>query len=199
MARTPTVLDDELLDRIADVFRDAGYDGASLGALAAATGLQRASLYHRFPNGKAQMAEAVLGRVRRAFDWLLEPMRTESDPRTGIAESAARIGGFYGGGTLSCVLDTLPLSGAPDSVRAKATEVADLWIATMADAARRGGRPAPEAHPAAQDAFVQVLGGLVYGRLFGDRGPFQRALTQLPDLLLRGPSEILGGDVDSPR
>lgn len=199
MARPPTVLDDELIDRIADVFREAGYDGASLGALAAATGLQRASLYHRFPNGKAQMAEAVLDRVRGAFDWLLEPMRTAPDPRAGIAESALRIGEFYGGGTLSCVLDTLPMSGAPDTVRARAAGVAELWISTMADTARRGGRSATQARTAAEDAFVQVLGGLVHGRLFGNREPFQRALAQLPDLLLAPGSAIPGGDVDSPR
>jgi AcrR family transcriptional regulator len=199
MARPPTVLDDELLDRIADVFRDAGYDGASLGALAAATGLQRASLYHRFPDGKAQMAEAVLEKVRRSFEWLLEPMRTDPDARAGIVESAARIGEFYGGGTLSCVLDTLPLSGAPDSVRAKAAEVAELWISTMADTAQRAGRPPAEAHAAAQDAFVQILGGLVHGRLCGDREPFRRALARLPERLLGPATEILGGDVDSTR
>jgi AcrR family transcriptional regulator len=199
MARPPTVRDDDLYDRLAGVFRVAGYEGASLGALAEATGLQRASLYHRFPNGKVQMAEAVLEHVRRSFERLLEPMRTAQDPRTGIAESAARIGEFYGGGTLSCVMDTLPMSGAPDSVRSKAAEVADLWISTMADTAQRGGRPADEAHAAAQDAFVRVLGGLVYGRLFDIREPFQRALAQLPDLLLKPTSEILGGDVDSPQ
>jgi AcrR family transcriptional regulator len=191
MARSPSVTEDQLLARIADVFREAGYDGASLGALAAATGLQRASLYHRFPDGKAQMAEAVLEHVRRSFEWLLEPMRTAPDARAGIAESAGRIGEFYGGGMLSCVLDTLPMSGAPAPVRAKAAEVADLWITTMADAAQRGGRPRAEAQAAAQDAFVQVLGGLVYGRLFSNREPFGRALDRLPGLLL-GPERVRG-------
>jgi AcrR family transcriptional regulator len=111
-------------------------------------------------------------------------MRTDPDQRAGIAESARRIGEFYGGGTLSCVLDTLPLNGAPDPVRAKAAEVADLWISTMADAARRGGRPPADAHAVAQDAFTAALGGLVYGRVFDDREPFKRALAQLPDRLL---------------
>ena len=184
MARPPTVQDDELFDRLAGVFRVAGYEGASLGALAEAARLRRASLYHRFPGGKAQMAEAVLGRVERLFDWLLEPMRTDPDPRTGITGSAKRIGEFYGGGLLSCVLDTLALSGAPDGVRRKATAVAEVWIAAMADVARRGGRPAAQARAAAEDAFARIEGGLVYGRLFGRGEPFQRALAELPALLL---------------
>ncbi|RKT53754.1 TetR/AcrR family transcriptional regulator [Saccharothrix australiensis] len=184
MARPPSVHDDELYDRLAEVFRTAGYEGASLGALAESTGLKRASLYHRFPDGKAQMAEAVLGRVERLFDGLLEPMRTDPDVRAGIARSAARIAEFYGGGLLSCVLDTLPLSGAPDRVRLRAAAVADGWISAMADAARRGGRAEDDARSAAEDAFAQVEGGLVYGRLFGDGTPFRRALARLPDLLL---------------
>ncbi|WP_433264595.1 TetR/AcrR family transcriptional regulator [Actinosynnema sp. CS-041913] len=176
--------DDELYDRLAEVFRTAGYEGASLAALAESTGLKRASLYHRFPDGKAEMAEAVLGRVQRLFDEVLEPMRTDPDARAGVVRSAERISEFYGGGLLSCVLDTLPLSGAPERVRLRAAAVADVWISAMADVARRGGRSEPEARAAAEDAFAWIEGGLVHGRLFGDGTPFQRALGRLPDLLL---------------
>ncbi len=184
MARPPSVLDDELYDRLAEVFRTAGYEGASLGALAEAARLRRASLYHRFPDGKAQMAEAVLDRVGRLFEQFLEPMRTDPDTRAGVVRSAERIGELYGGGLLSCVMDTLPLHGAPERVRRRAAEVAEMWVSTMADAARRGGRPEIEAREAAEDAFAWLEGGLVYGRLFGDGGPFQRALGRLPELLL---------------
>jgi TetR/AcrR family transcriptional regulator, lmrAB and yxaGH operons repressor len=184
MARPRSVADDELYDRLAEVFRAAGYEGASLGALAEAAGLRRASLYHRFPGGKAQMAEAVLERVRHLFDQVLEPLRTDPDPRAGIAGTAKRFDEFYGGGVLSCVLDTLPLSGAPHAVRAKAAEVAEACIAAMADAARRAGRPAADARIAAEDAFARIEGGLVYGRLFADGAPFQRALANLPNQLL---------------
>ncbi|WP_158895444.1 TetR/AcrR family transcriptional regulator [Amycolatopsis anabasis] len=184
MGRPRLVRDDELYDRLAEVFRTAGYEGASLGALAEAAQLRRASLYHRFPDGKAEMAEAVLDRVQRLFDELLEPMRTDPDARAGIARSAERIGEFYGGGVLSCVLDTLPLNGAPEGVRRRAARVAEMWISTMADAARRGGRREAEARTAAEDAFASIEGGLVYGRLFDDGAPFQRALTRLPELLL---------------
>nr|AFV52128.1 TetR-like transcriptional regulator [Streptoalloteichus sp. ATCC 53650] len=184
MARPPSVHDDELYDRLAEVFRTAGYEGASLNALAESAGLKRASLYHRFPDGKAQMAEAVLERVHRLFDGLLKPMRTDTDARAGVTRSAELISEFYGGGLLSCVLDTLPLSGAPERVRRRAGAVADVWISAMAEVARRAGRAEADARAVAEDAFAQVEGGLVYGRLFGDGGPFERALTRLPDLLL---------------
>ncbi|MBX2877416.1 MAG: TetR/AcrR family transcriptional regulator [Saprospiraceae bacterium] len=50
----------ELMEGLLLVLRAKGYDGASLSDLASATGLKKASLYHRFPGGKKQMTEAVL-------------------------------------------------------------------------------------------------------------------------------------------
>ena len=50
----------ELLNALSDVFRKRGYEGATLAELAAAANLGRASLYHHFPGGKAEMARQVL-------------------------------------------------------------------------------------------------------------------------------------------
>ncbi len=54
---------------VSEVFRRVGYDGASLEELAKATGLKKSSLYHRFPEGKRQMATEVL---RFAGQWVKE-------------------------------------------------------------------------------------------------------------------------------
>src|ERR1700759_5744096 len=60
----PAALDakerEEILNRLFVVLRDHGYAGASLADLSRATGLGKSSLYHHFPRGKEQMAEAVL-------------------------------------------------------------------------------------------------------------------------------------------
>ncbi|MEP1982729.1 MAG: helix-turn-helix domain-containing protein, partial [Maribacter dokdonensis] len=58
--RPQKVLDIEILTGLTKVFRSRGYEGASLKELSEATGLKKASLYHRFPNGKQEMADAVL-------------------------------------------------------------------------------------------------------------------------------------------
>ncbi len=57
---TAKITEDRLLEHLTRVFQKHGYEGASLSLIAAATGLGRASLYHRFPGGKADMALAVL-------------------------------------------------------------------------------------------------------------------------------------------
>jgi TetR/AcrR family transcriptional repressor of lmrAB and yxaGH operons len=178
------VPDDELFDRLAQVFRVAGFEGASLGALAEGAGLQRASLYHRFPDGKVQMAQAVMGRVRDQFTRALDPMVGDPDLAAGVAESARRIVEIYAEGLLPCVLDTLTLSGAPESIRASAAEIAAGWIDAMAAAAERGGAAAAEARLVAEEAFVRIEGGLVLARLSGDPTAFRRALADLPRMLL---------------
>jgi TetR/AcrR family transcriptional regulator, lmrAB and yxaGH operons repressor len=186
MPRPQTVPDDELFDRLAQVFRVAGFEGASLGALADGARLQRASLYHRFPDGKVQMAQAVMGRVRELFAHALAPMTDDADVAAGVVESGRRISAIYADGTLPCVLDTLTLSGAPESVRASAAGITGAWIDAMAAAAGRGGASTDAARAAAEEAFVRIEGSLVLSRLHGDPTAFRRAVAELPQMLLGG-------------
>ncbi|QYN32456.1 TetR/AcrR family transcriptional regulator [Pseudonocardia sp. DSM 110487] len=186
MPRPQTVSDDELFDRLAQVFRVAGFEGASLGALADGARLRRASLYHRFPEGKVQMAEAVMGRVGDQFARAIEPMTSAPDVAAGVVESARRISEIYADGLLPCVLDTLTLSGAPEGIRAKAAEITTSWIEAMAVAARRGGARPADARLAAEEAFVRIEGSLVLARLNGTPTAFRRAITELPRMLLGG-------------
>jgi AcrR family transcriptional regulator len=180
------VSDDELFERLVQVFRVYGFEGASLGALAEGAGLQRASLYHRFPGGKVQMAESVMEWVRRIFVDVLEPMRSDPDVHAGVVESGRRIAEVYAGGALPCVLNTLTLSGAPESVRAAAGEITAAWIDAMAAAAARAGASPEAARTAAEEAFVRIEGSLVLSRLSGDMSAFQRVIDELPGTLLGG-------------
>ena len=47
------------LPTLFQLFRQHGYDGVSLAKIAAATELGKASLYHHFPGGKAEMMAAI--------------------------------------------------------------------------------------------------------------------------------------------
>jgi TetR/AcrR family transcriptional regulator, lmrAB and yxaGH operons repressor len=184
MPRPQSVPDDELFHRLAEVFRVAGFEGASLGALAEGAGLQRASLYHRFPGGKVQMAEAVMEWTKGVFTDALEPMTGDPDVAAGVAESARRLSAIYADGLLPCMLDTLSLAGAPESIRAIAAELTAGWIDAMAAAAERGGAAAADARLAAEEAFVRIEGSLVLARLREDPTAFRRAMAELPRMLL---------------
>ena len=68
--------DEQLLGALSEVFRAHGYEGATLAKVSEATGLQKSSLYHRFPGGKEQMAKAVLdAAAARVAGHVLAPLR----------------------------------------------------------------------------------------------------------------------------
>ena len=50
----------DALPALAEVFREHGFEGASLSLISERTGLGKGSLYHFFPGGKEEMAAAVL-------------------------------------------------------------------------------------------------------------------------------------------
>ncbi|MFJ5984541.1 TetR/AcrR family transcriptional regulator [Lentzea sp. NPDC092896] len=184
MARPPLIGEADLIDLLMAVFREKGFDGTSIGDLSTASGLRRASLYHRFPNGKEEMAEAVLNEVGQRFLWILQPMREDEDVARGMGETATRLADFYGAGALSCVLDTMTLAGAPEKIREQARSLARTWIDVMAEASQRAGRKPDDAVHAAKDAFLRIEGALVLGRVMGDHEAFAESIALMPSLLL---------------
>jgi AcrR family transcriptional regulator len=88
--RPAKVSDKQLFERLTDVFRRRGYDGASYADLMKATGLVKASLYHRFPGGKEEMVGAVQSEVDRHFaEYVLAPALEGTGPANSAA--AARV------------------------------------------------------------------------------------------------------------
>ncbi|WP_394428717.1 LmrA/YxaF family transcription factor [Streptomyces sp. SGAir0957] len=125
----------------------------------------------------------MLTKVGERFLWILEPMRTDTDIARGTAETARRLSDFYGAGTLSCVLDTMTLAGAPKKVREHARSLAQEWIEAMAETARRAGRRPEDALRAAKDVFPRIEGALALARVLGDTEPFAEAVALMPGLL----------------
>lgn len=180
----PALPEDDLLDCLTRVFQDHGYDGASLSLISQATGLERSSLYHRFPGGKDQMAEAVVRRVGARFaDDVLAPLQRSGPLQTRIRETGRRLAGFYQQGSVSCILDTLSLGGGNSALRAAVARTYNEWRDAFASAAREAGFPPAEARRRAEEAIMNIHGALVAARATGDGKLFARAIARLPDLL----------------
>ncbi len=177
-----------LLDRLTKVFRTHGYYGASLSKISEATGLQRASLYHRFPGGKAEMAEAVL---QGADEWLqahaLSPLTEPGPPERRLRQMARKLDEFYAGGQQSCLLDALSFGNEDGPVRDHQKASMDAWVDAIAAVLRESGLPPRTARERAQDAVIRIEGSLVMARASGDTKPFRRTLRNLPQELLRRP------------
>jgi AcrR family transcriptional regulator len=181
------VTEEFLLDRIAHVFREHGYDGASIRLLSEATGLERASLYHRFPGGKEEIAGAV---VARTCEWFAENvfavLQGEGSPKSKVRRVAANLREFYAGGTLWCVLDSMTLGSGAPSIRAKIEAAYRAWVEAFAAIARESGATAAQARSRAERALIDIEGSLVISRVLNDRAPFSHVLDGLPEFLTGG-------------
>lgn len=180
----PKVHDEQLLDRLTEVFQIHGYEGASLSLLSKATGLQRASLYHRFPGGKVEMAGVILA---RAWKWLSENalglLEATGPPEHRVHQMTERLFEFYSSGRRSCLLDTLSLGAEDSPFRADVRSSMQRWISAMAAVAVDAGLGTEEAALRAEEALVQIEGALVVARGTDDPAVFRRALDRLPTLL----------------
>ncbi len=173
-----------LLDRLTDVFRLHGYEGASLSRIAEATGLQRASLYHRFPAGKEEMAEAVLKRADEWFEThILAPLNGPGEPSERIRAMAKRLNDFYGGGRHSCLLDTLSLGDEDKAFQKHIERSVTAWLGALASVAHDSGLSRATARRRAEESLVRIQGALVLARATGETKPFARVPKNLPTLL----------------
>ena len=187
MARTKSIDDDLLLDRLTEVFRTYGYEGANLGRISDATGLKRASLYHRFPDGKAAMAEAVLDRAAiRVVEEVVAPLRGPGTARERLVAMGVEIHEFYLGGRMSCLLDSMSFGGVEAGLKGKIESAIGTWVEHIAVLVREAGIDGEEARWRAIDAIIRVQGSLVFARATGDTEPFRRTLATLPDSILEG-------------
>ncbi len=186
MARRQSVDDEQLIAQLSCVFRDVGYAGASLSLLAAATGLKKASLYHRFPDGKQQMAQEVLS---AALDWfaknILATLKSDAPPAERVAIVAERLNAFYAQGRQACLLNMLISPREETGPFSEAIKSAfEALIDAFATLARDAGHTPAEARRCAQRAVILIQGSLVVSRGLGASEPFQTEIAGLADELL---------------
>jgi TetR/AcrR family transcriptional repressor of lmrAB and yxaGH operons len=187
----PKVPESTLLDSLTSLFRDYGYDGTSLSRIMKATGLVKASLYHRFAGGKEEMATTVMDRVAGEFaSKILAVLNGPGDPAERLQETGRRLWEFYGGGKRACLLDTLTLNRESPAVQERAKAALAFWTVSFARFAEESGRMPPDlASRRAQDAIAAIEGGLVVARVSGNSSSFLRAIDNLPVLLLTAVNE----------
>lgn len=191
MARPRSVSEDDLIARLARVFSEVGYEGAALSVLAKATGLQKASLYHRFPGGKKQMADEVLAATGTWLETqILAPLAGPGTPAERLGIVAANLDGFYQGGARACLLNMLSSPRTQDGPFAPAIRQAfEALIAGLAHVARETGASPDAARQRAERAVMLLQGALVLSRGTGTTAPFRAFLAAFPAEILTGAPE----------
>lgn len=175
---------DEVITQLEKVFRQYGYEGATLARLSEATGLSKASLYHYFPKGKEEMAAAVLNHRQWFEEHILDPLRGGGIPSDRIRTMLKNVDELYNNGQKSCLLAVLLLGESKDLFSTQIKFSLNIWIDTLAQVLVDGGLAPERARHRAEDAIMQIQGALVLARGLDDTSPFERVIKRLPEELL---------------
>ena len=174
----------ELIESISQVFRRYGYEGATMSRISAATGLERASLYHRFPGGKDEMVAAAAAAGNTWFgEHVLQPLFQSGNPTDQLKVVCQRLREFYDDGRLPCVLESLSLPAGSEELHRALGSSLDAWLEAFTQLARKSGCSPAAARDRAEQAIIEIEGSMVLARVRGDSGPFLRTIRKLPQLL----------------
>ena len=172
------------VQELVKVFRQYGYEGATLSRISKATGLGRASLYHYFSGGKKEMAEAVLDYANQWFEsTVLAPLQSSGEPRERLQAMSESLAQFYNHGRDSCLLSVFTL-GDDDLFHRQVQQALNIWIDSLTQVLTEAGFSVEQAHQRAEDAVMQIQGALVLTRGLDNTAPFERTLQQIPPKLL---------------
>ncbi|MEO1257221.1 MAG: TetR/AcrR family transcriptional regulator [Bacteroidota bacterium] len=176
----PKFSQDEVIIKLMDVFRKVGYDGASLSELANATGLKKASLYHRFPGGKKEMAEVVLAFVD---GWVEENITRvlfgKGSPETRLRKVFTNIDQLYTGGKNPCVLESMAAgSGLPVFQQTIGKSFADIAHG-FAHLARGFGFTPKRAEKMGMETLIRIQGALIVAQGTSDLTVFGNTIKDL--------------------
>ncbi len=169
-----------ILPRLADVFREHGFEGASLSLISEKTGLGKGSLYHFFPGGKQEMAAEVLEHIAHWFEHnLFETLSASGDPRAAIVSMFRTIDDYFRSGRRTCLVGTFALANMRDRFAATIYAYFAAWRNTLADALQRAGKEQARADELAEDVIIGIQAALVTARAFDDPALFGRVLQRL--------------------
>lgn len=165
---------------LAEVFREHGFEGATLSRLLDRTGLGRGSLYHFFPGGKEEMAATVLAEIDKWFEQhVFKPLHQEEDADRSIQQMFDEVSEYFRSGGRVCLVGAFALTDARDRFGAAVANYFARWIDALAQALRRSGVPEHVAAALSEDIVSGIQGAIVISRSLDDPATFSRAVERM--------------------
>lgn len=172
----------QMAARMEPVFRDYGFEGASLSMLATAAELSKASLYHHYPRGKADMASSVLAQSGARLQKLVLGPLTDKNAGTGaerLKASFAGVATYYAGDVPVCLMNSLLLGEGRSLFAAQIDSAVTAWHKGVAYCLEEDGANRQDATEWAVEAIARMQGALVLCRVQSRRDPLDRMLEAL--------------------
>ncbi|MDV6013778.1 TetR/AcrR family transcriptional regulator [Haloechinothrix sp. LS1_15] len=173
------------------VFRERGVAGTSLTDIVERTGAPRGSVYHYFPDGKAQLAEHATDHAGRIMSAMISSVLSAAEP----AEALDEIVSFFRESLIDSGYDAgCPVAAGAlaahesEGAREAAGEAFSSWESTIATALWQRGLSKSRAEVVATMVISAIEGALIVAK--AQRSP--RPLDRVADELRRYAAELPG-------
>ncbi|MDX8352101.1 TetR/AcrR family transcriptional regulator [Cognatiyoonia sp. IB215182] len=165
------------------LFQQKGYHGVGLAEVLERAGVPKGSLYHHFPNGKADLALAAAEIAAREVLRIIDASFDEADDYTdGVTTFCYKLAKYFDihEGKIGCPVSAT-LHGGPDNAafREALSGIFARWMDRISDHAQRLGQSPDEASSAAKRLFLSLEGSWTLARARSD----SNVIRELPALV----------------
>jgi TetR/AcrR family transcriptional regulator, lmrAB and yxaGH operons repressor len=176
-----------LVDTAALLFRRQGYAATGVNQILETADVKAGSLYHHFPDGKQELAAAVVDSVGADIERRLRELLDSGLPVTDIVDGWIDLmaSGLAGDQRDGCPIEPIATESvnASQQVRTASARAFGGWCLAVADRLRSDGWPDDEADQTALAVIALIEGALILSRIAGDAGALSAAKVAVRTLI----------------
>ncbi len=179
--RPQKISDTDLIAALTATFRSKGYEGTSLNEIAEATGLKKASLYHRFPKGKKEMAECVFNYINTWIEEHLFYALADNNfpPKQRLINGLAHIRTLYDEGNETCIFRAFSMQTGLELFEHHINSGMTAWINAFTELGVALNLSPTEANKKAIETLIQIQGALIVTKGLNDISVFNNAIKYI--------------------
>ena len=176
-----------LIDNAATLFRRQGYAATGLNQILDGARVKAGSLYHHFPDGKQQLAAAVVESAGADIEQLLRRFLATGRPVADIVDRwiDLLVAGLAGDHRDGCPIEPIATESVNASplVRAASARAFAGWCAAVEERLRTDGWSGSDAETVALSVISLIEGALILSRIAGDAAALNAAKPAARTLL----------------
>lgn len=176
-----------LIDTAATLFRRQGYAATGLNQILDEAGVKPGSLYHHFPQGKQQLAAAVVDHSGAGIEQLLRRFLAGGLPVADIVDRwiDLLVDGLTADRRDGCPIEPIATESVNASpvVRAASARAFSGWCSAVEERLHQDGWPEADAKSVAVAVISLIEGALILSRIAGDAAALLAAKSAARRLL----------------
>ena len=176
-----------LVDTAALLFRRQGYAATGVNQILETADVKAGSLYHHFPDGKQELAAAVVDSVGADIERRLRELLDSGLPVSDIVDGWIDLmaSGLAGDHRDGCPIEPIATESvnASQQVRDASARAFGGWCLAVADRLRAAGWPDTEADQTALAVIALMEGALILSRIAGDGDALNAAKAAVRTLI----------------